>query len=417
LNPAIEWNSLVLIMKPLKILILGAGVYQLPLIKKAKELGLTTLVVSRGGDYPGFELADEVFLIDTTDTEAVLSLAKEQKIDGICTTGTDVALATLGKVAQELNLIGPSFEATQLATDKMAMKEAFFQKGVRTASFQTLSESSEAYDFLNLHPDSILKIADSSGSRGIVRVSKHHNLDQIVPELLKQTKKKKLIIENYISGVEFGAQALIQNGEMIFMMPHGDLIHQGQTHVPIGHYAPYQLSKQVFDDLTLQLNRAVEALKLDHCAINADFILMDDKVYVLEIGARAGATGLVELVSESFGIDYYECLLRLSLNLPVSRSFEQKKSASTHLLISHQKGILTEIQAPNHFESPNARLKELQFDVKPGHPIKPFAVGPDRLGHMIIEGDTVQACLEAANDWLSQIQFIVKSDSIVERSL
>ena len=39
-----------------KIMILGAGIYQVPLIKTAKKLGLYTIVVSIPGNYPGFEL-------------------------------------------------------------------------------------------------------------------------------------------------------------------------------------------------------------------------------------------------------------------------------------------------------------------------------------------------------------------------
>ena len=41
-----------------KIMVLGAGIYQVPLIKKAKEMGLHTIVVSPKGPYPGISLAD-----------------------------------------------------------------------------------------------------------------------------------------------------------------------------------------------------------------------------------------------------------------------------------------------------------------------------------------------------------------------
>lgn len=47
---------------------------------------------------------------------------------------------------------------------------------------------------------------------------------------------------------------------------------------------------------------------LNNCAINADFILKDDKTYVLELGGRSGATCLAELVSIYYGYDYYEKL-------------------------------------------------------------------------------------------------------------
>ena len=44
-----------------KIMILGASVYQVPLILTARKMGLYTIVASIPGDYPGFALADKVY--------------------------------------------------------------------------------------------------------------------------------------------------------------------------------------------------------------------------------------------------------------------------------------------------------------------------------------------------------------------
>ena len=44
-----------------KIMIVGAGVYQVPLIQRAKERGLETIVVSPDGNYPGLAIADKVY--------------------------------------------------------------------------------------------------------------------------------------------------------------------------------------------------------------------------------------------------------------------------------------------------------------------------------------------------------------------
>ena len=81
-----------------KLLILGAGIYQVPLIKKAQEMGIYTIVTSIPGNYPGFEIADKVYYENTTDYEAILKIAQDEKIDGIVTSGTDVAIITVGKV-------------------------------------------------------------------------------------------------------------------------------------------------------------------------------------------------------------------------------------------------------------------------------------------------------------------------------
>ena len=61
-----------------KILILGAGIYQVPLIETAKKLGYYTIVASIPGKYPGFALADKVYHVNTTDTQALEKIAVEE---------------------------------------------------------------------------------------------------------------------------------------------------------------------------------------------------------------------------------------------------------------------------------------------------------------------------------------------------
>ena len=145
--------------------------YQVPLIQKAKDLGLYTIVVSVDGNYPGFAIADRVYYVNTTDKNAVLKIAKEEGVSGICTTGTDVAVITLGYVCERLGLSGLSYESAMLATDKAKMKKAFLENNVNTARFKvcsSLEESLSAYELLR--KPVMFKIVDKSGSRGIIKI-------------------------------------------------------------------------------------------------------------------------------------------------------------------------------------------------------------------------------------------------------
>lgn len=114
-----------------KIMILGAGIYQVPLILKAKEMGLYTLVVSYPGPYPGFALADECLYLDTRDEAGILKAAREKEIQLICTTGTDVAIRTLGYVASHLSLPGLSVKSAYIVTDKLLMRNAFCKTNMK----------------------------------------------------------------------------------------------------------------------------------------------------------------------------------------------------------------------------------------------------------------------------------------------
>ena len=135
------------------ILTLGAGIYQVPLIRKAQRRGLRAVVASIPGNYPGFAEADKVYYIDTTDKEAILRIAREERVCAVTTTGTDVAVSSIGYVCDRLGLPGIGEDAARLLTDKALMKQAFSRGGVTTAPFRivrTLDEARAAAEALGL---------------------------------------------------------------------------------------------------------------------------------------------------------------------------------------------------------------------------------------------------------------------------
>ena len=225
-----------------KIMILGAGVYQVPLIQKAKEMGLYTIVVSIPGNYPGFAFADEVVYENTVDADAILEIAQRMEIDGICTTGTDVAVITIGKVCDALGLKGVSEAGARIACDKSLMKKAYLAQGVRTAPCRYVPVDVPEVQLPSLCEELgypvIFKAIDSSGSRGITKVSSSDDIHRALAAVRSVTRHQEFLIERYLVGSEFGAQAFVQDGKLEFVIPHGDSVFQGDTGVPIGHYAP-----------------------------------------------------------------------------------------------------------------------------------------------------------------------------------
>ena len=338
---------------------------------------------------------------NTVDAQAILKLAKEEQIDGICTTGTDVAMITVGTVCDALGLSGVSLEGAIAATDKAVAKEKYRAFGVNTAAFRyvPIEESLQAVEAIceEIGYPVIVKAVDSSGSRGITRVNDASGIEQAVENAKAVTRQTHYLVEKFLIGEEFGAQAFVQNGKVEFILPHGDYVFQGDTGVPIGHFAPYDvhgLDAQVREQTEL----AIRAMGLDNCAINADFILCDGKPYVLEIGARGGATCLVELVSIFYGFDYYEKMLRVALGETVS--FEPNITPGVPnvgmLLRSDKTGTI--VRQENH-NAPSDQLVEVQFDYQVGDTVRKFHIGPDRIGHVVTKGSTLEeahAAMEAA---------------------
>ena len=233
------------------ILILGAGVYQVPLIQRARERGLRTVVASIPGNYPGFELADKACYINTTDRHAVLKLAREEKIDAIATTGTDVAVISIGYVCRELDLPGIHEQAARILTDKALMKEAFAKGNVTTAQFERVAsreaaiKASEKIGF-----PVMLKIVDKSGSRGITKIDDVSRVEAAYEYAEKATDAAYMLVEKYIRGKEIGIDAFVQHGRVKLVLPHDKYVYQsGHTGIPIGHYCPMEVSPRLYENM------------------------------------------------------------------------------------------------------------------------------------------------------------------------
>lgn len=372
------------------ILVLGAGVYQVPLIRTAKRMGLRVVVASIPGNYPGFALADKVIYENTVDKEAILRAAREEKADGIAVCGTDVCVPTQGYVCETLGLTGPAYEPALAAQDKAKMKKAFAEGGVRTAEVRYVPvENAEPAGICGeIGYPVIFKAVDSSGSRGITRVNGPEEIPYAYEQVRRNTRSEVYLIEKFLEGEEFGAQAFVYHGELKFILPHGDYVFHGDTGVPIGHFAPYGMPEEVVEDAKEQLRRAVAALGVDNCAINADFILCGGKTYVLEIGARAGATCLVEMTGLYYGFDYYEKILEAALG--IEPDFTPKNAVrqpnAEMLFLSEKTGRIVSVSGT---ETEDSRIVELSMDYGPGDRVRQFRKGPDRIGQIIAVGDTV----------------------------
>ena len=389
-----------------KLMIMGAGIYQVPLIKTAREMGIYTIAVSIPGKYPGFAFADEVLHINTVDSEAVLEAARKAQIDGICTAGTDVAVMTIGRVNDAMGLSGISYEAAKLACDKVLMKKCYEDNHVRTAKYRKVYFNEDVLQKIEgMSYPLIVKIVDSSGSRGITRVDRPEGLQAAIRNAQSFTRKDYYIVEEFIVGREFGAQAFVMDGEVQFILPHGDYIFHGSTGVPAGHFAPYELTQEQLEDCYETTRKALRAMKLDNCACNCDFIMQDGKTYVLEIGGRSGATCLAELVSIYYGYDYYRKIIEVALGMKPDFPTELHVPNASKLLMSDKDGEIIAIANRNPKNDPN--IYEVMFDYTVGDYVKKFHVGPNRIGHVITKGNTLAEATAALDRALKNISIEV----------
>ncbi|MCD7760495.1 MAG: carboxylate--amine ligase, partial [Clostridiales bacterium] len=223
-----------------KLMILGAGYSQVPLIRAAKRLGLYTVVASIPGSYPGLGEADAVCYADITDPEAVLAAARAEGIDGICTCCMDTGLLAQGYVCSQLGLPGPLWDTARLCTNKYRMKEAFLAAGVNTARFRKISGRDDlAPAMQDLRFPLIIKAVDQMGSRGIFICQDEEEVLRCYDRSMAASRKSYCILEEYLQGTMFGAEAMVQNGKPVYILPFGNEHCMKNPPFPKGHSIPW----------------------------------------------------------------------------------------------------------------------------------------------------------------------------------
>lgn len=395
-------------MSKKKLMILGAGIYQVPLIKKAKEMGLETLVVSIKGNYPGIALADSFYEIDTRDYEKILETAKREKISGICTSGTDVAVRAIGFVCDNLGLRGIPREAAWKVTDKLLMKEALKAGGVSTADFRKVASYEECVESANaLGFPVMVKAVDSSGSRGIHRADRMEELEYAWQEAKKVTKKPYVLVEEFIEADEIGVDAFIGEEKIEAFFPHEKFTYTvNGTTMPIGHKFPYHASKKLMENLKHQIELAIKALGMKNCPLNADVFVRGEQVWLIEVGGRTGATCIPELISIYTGYDWYEKIISYALGENAEFQSEETHPCMGALLFSNQDGIIEKIEM-DKLKSLVQKGIEVQLDYQVGDKIEAMKNGTDRIGQVIMRTGSEAELEEALSHareavWLSK---------------
>ncbi|TRY30772.1 ATP-grasp domain-containing protein [Aliiglaciecola sp. M165] len=387
-----------------KIMVLGGGVYQVPLIEQIKDSGNFAIVVTPDGNYPGIDIANLHIDMDTRDVERVTDKAIELNIDAIVTTGTDVALPLLGKISDTLNLPGPSYESAKCCTDKVLMKSKLVENRILTANFGVFDTLN---DFLGNKKDFgypiMVKAPDSSGSRGITKVDSPDNLESAFKDALEASASKKVIVEEFLEGFEIGAQVVVVNGKVLDVIVHGDIVTQPPICVPIGHFLPLELEEELHHKITKLAEATVVALEIDNCISNFDIMVVEDNPFIIEVGARMGATCLPENVGIYNSMNYYQLLLDISLGDEINYKPSKKKQANiSRLLMSPESGKVASVKFPNA-ESFIDNFT-ISMDIKPGDNVKKFVNGTDRIGQVIVHGDTLSECEALMESILKQIE-------------
>ena len=380
-----------------RLLIIRGGILQLAVIKKAKGMGIYTIVVDGEAGAPGLPLADKSFVVDLLDRKVIKSIAVNEKIDGVIHPCSEIAMKTMGFINDEMKLSGIGLETAIQATNKEKMRRAFDNANAPSPRSKGASNAKEAIMISNeFSGDIIFKPSRNSGSYGITRLRRDRNEMNILEAFnraIKNSHDYSVVIEEYIEGPEFSVEIVIWNNEPRIIAVTDKFTTGSPYFVEIGHSQPSQFP---IEDLNEIQNAAIwgcKALHLNWCAAHAEIKLHKKKAFIIEIGARlAGDFISTELVHLSTGIDIVAAAINLALGIVPKLTKEHPSQGAAIRYFVPKPGKLLYLHINTQvINDPNI----YQFEVykKPGDHIQELKSSHDRSGHVITTGKNAKEAI------------------------
>lgn len=317
-----------------KIMILGAGIVQVPVIKKVRNLQYKTIVVDVNPDAPGMQYGDVALAISTNDYEKVLKAAKDYEIDAILTT-SDFPVNNVAAVAAELNLPAMTPETAKICTNKFLQREFFSKNGISHPFYRLINSTDEVKDLTN-YPY-VIKPISSSGSRGVFMVNNFPELEEKFQETQSYSSDTKLLVEQYIGGREFSVESLTQNNHTS-VIAVTEKITRGEefgAFVEDLHMIPARITAEEEKLIADEVRNLIAKLGVDNCPTHTEVKLYEGKVFVIEIACRLGGDFITsDLVPLHSGIDMLENLVNISVGKPIEINKTINKTACIQFLNS-----------------------------------------------------------------------------------
>lgn len=384
--------------KKKRIMIIGAGFLQAFVIRRARELGYYVISVDRDGAAQGFKYTHEHRTIDIVDMEGCFNYARECNIDGVLTAATDYGVLTTSYIAERLKLKGLNYSAAESVKNKYTVREILSRLGVSEPSQFFQAETLEDLEGLKgiIQYPVIVKPCDGSGSKGIGRADNRWELEQAFRKAIRASLSSNVLIENFIYGEEYGAEAFVYEDETYILGIFKKKMTEAPYYAELGHIIPSGLSKSLEDKVKDQIKKTIEALNINFGSVNLDLLITShNKIVIVDIGARMGGNLIgSHIIPYAMGVDYIGNMIKAALGEKAEFTTGESKPIATAIL-ALTPGKVRSLSKAHEYINENTHCKVL-LNIKRGSIIETYKNNLDGCGYVVAWGSTGEEAEELA---------------------
>jgi biotin carboxylase len=166
------------------------------------------------------------------------------------------------------------------------MRLCFKRAQVPSPEFRTFTSSPAPGYVPPFGYPAVIKPVDNMGSRGCRRVDCPADLETALPEAFRFSRSGRVILEEFMEGLEFSVDAIVYRGEITICGLADRHIFFSPYFIEMGHTMPADLPGDTVREILAVFERGVRALGIDDGAAKGDVKLTPRGPMIGEIAAR-----------------------------------------------------------------------------------------------------------------------------------
>ncbi len=318
------------------VLVVGAGypgkrrVYE-----RLAGLGVRLVVVEEPGHWSESLVADGLAgvwlpapVTGDPDLDAATALEVLRRsgveVDGVLTYWED-SVCVASRVAAALGLPGNPPEAVDAARSKIRMREVSARLGLPTPKAQRVRSLDELYAAVEeVGFPAVVKPEFGASAAGCIRVDDLESLPSVYSLVRNVVRPETdaifragndLLLEQYLDGVEFDVDLVMDNGECVFRSVSQNWPTAEPSLQETGLHCPPTHGRRAVRGLADLCVRTAQEFQLHDGVLHVEGKCTSQGPRIIEVNARMGGGRIHEIVDAVWGVDLIEAQLRSSLNL------------------------------------------------------------------------------------------------------
>jgi biotin carboxylase len=396
-----------------KILLLGGSTQQIPAIEYANNQGYYTVLCDYLPDNPGQHYAKKIYCVSTTDKEAILEVAKNEKADGVVAYASDPAAPTAAYVAEKLGLPTNPYKSVEILAFKDKFRDFLRENKFSCPKAKGFSSIENAKEEINQFTFPVMvKPIDSSGSKGVSKVEKIEDFEDAYRIALDNSRGKNIIVEEFIvQDHEFmiGGDCFVLNGKVAYwglLNCHRD--PKVNILVPVGKSYPLLISESRINKIKEEIQKVVDILNIEFGGFNLEVMVdKNDKVFLIEMGPRNGGNMIPDLLKIINDVDLIRATVETAIgNNKIDLEAEKNNSFyATHNIHTDKNSSFIDINYKNNIE--DKIIKKVIYKKK-GDPVQYFDGANKAIGILFLKFETQEEQMDFVSNPEKWIEVIVE---------